>query len=166
MKTFSQLKDYVTEGKSKVQALLGKSSEELEKLKYTAFPSVTDPELRSLSYVERSTILQARDKVFAKSATQIKKDLEKFSRAAFKKSGAKVGDFTTLGKVTRVKRTAVVFNGDKLIPFSATLIGGVSMFHNIRKITETEYNKSVTSKTQAYAAAMTAYAATSPRRLD
>lgn len=146
MKTFSQLKASFLSEASKVKGLVGKSKEDLEKLHYSKFPSESDPELKDLSFKERIAILSAKDAVFAASKDLIAKDKSKVSRALFKKAGAAVGDYTTLGLVSKVTKDGVVFNAGEEVPFSARLATGINPFENLKKISKAAYTKQVKAK--------------------
>lgn len=151
---------------SVVKPLLGKSPEQLLKLHYSKFPSENDPELRTLSYNERSAIMKAKDAVIASSKDLIKKDKMKVGKGAFKISGAKVNDYTSLGQVTKISDSGVTFNGGKEVSFDSLIIGGESVFAKLAKMTKAEFDSQTKSKSAATASLMAAHAKATPRKLD
>jgi hypothetical protein len=149
MKTFSQLKASFLPEASKVKPLVGKSKEDLEKLHYSKFPLESDPELKELGFKDRMTIMSAKDKVFAASKDLIAKDKSKVGRALFKKTGAAVGDYTTLGLVSKITKDGVVFNTGNEIPYSMKSATGISMFDGIKKISKGTYTKKMNTQKSA-----------------
>ena len=134
MKTFSQLKASFLPESSKVKPLIGKSKEDLEKMHYSKFPIENDPELKELSYKDRMVIMSAKDVVMKASSETIKKDNAKEGRALFKATGAMVGDYTTMGLVSKVTKNGVIFDAGNETPFSSKLAGGASVFGGIKKV--------------------------------
>jgi hypothetical protein len=151
---------------SVVKPLVGLSHEALLKLHYSKFPKENDPELKALSYVDRSSIMKAKDAVFAASKETIKADRVKNGKALFKKAGAKVGDFTSMGAVSKITSSGVVFNGGKEVAFDSLIIGGESVFSTIKKMSKDQYDTSEKSRAAGHTASMISYTASSPRRLD
>ena len=154
MKTFRQLKVSLLSESSKVKSLVGKSREELLKLNYSKFPLESDPELKVLSYKDRSLIMYAKDEVFAASKNKISKDNLKAGRALFKASGAQTGDYTTLGRVSKITRDGVTFDNANETIFSLKNIGGVSVYDGIKKVVKGTLTKNRNIQKKAHDSSM------------
>lgn len=134
MKTFRQLKVSLLSESSNVKSLVGKTREQLLKLNYSKFPLESDPELKELSYKDRLLIMRAKDEVFATSKDKISKDNSKDGKSIFNASGAGVGDYTTLGRVSKISSSGVTFDDKRETLFSAKNIGNDSVYLGIKKI--------------------------------
>lgn len=168
LRTFNSISNFNRSDivESAVKSLLGKSREQLLKLHYTKFPSENDPDLQTLSYSERSAIMKAKDSVIASSKDIIKKDKMKVGKNAFKISGANVGDYTSLGQVTKISKSGVTFDDNMEVSFDSVLIGNRSVFANIVKMSKAKFKTFTKDKSTAHTALMTAHTKATPRRLD
>lgn len=156
MKTFTQFKhSLVSEAapnaltpaeKKLVKPLLGKTEDQLLKLKWDKFP--IEAVLRKLPQEQGSPIISAYRKLLKSSASDIADEMLKRAQAIIKTEKIKVGSWTNQGQVTFLSPTEIEFSGK----YRSKLNGANNFVElrlaNLKKLTKAAYDKSKKPSTE------------------